>query len=103
MSALAGDYPYVGWTLPYRDPAAGKAVLASHSEPFDLLLGRRTYDIWSRFWPKAPNSPLADSLNAATKYVATTGRTVFNGVRSRVLDRTSLRAFAESRRSTGPA
>jgi dihydrofolate reductase len=66
-----GDYPYGGWTLPYRDPAAGKAVLAAHSEPFDLLLGRRTYDIWSGFWSKAPSSPLADSLNAATKYVAT--------------------------------
>ena len=66
-----GDYPYGGWTLPYRDPASGKAVLAAHSEPFDLLLGRRTYDIWSGFWPKAPSSPLADDLNAATKYVAT--------------------------------
>jgi dihydrofolate reductase len=66
-----GDYPYGGWTAPYREPAARKAVLAAHSEPFDLLLGRRTYDIWSGFWPKAPSSPLADSLNAATKYVAT--------------------------------
>ena len=66
-----GDYPYGRWTLPYRDPAAGKAVFAAHSEPFDLLLGRRAYDIWSGFWPKAPSSPLADSLNAATKYVAT--------------------------------
>jgi dihydrofolate reductase len=35
------------------------------------LLGRRTYDIWSGFWPKAPSSSLADSLNTATKYVAT--------------------------------
>ena len=66
-----GDYPYGGWTLPYRDPAAGKAVLAAHSEPLDLLLGRRTYDIWSGFWPKAPSSPMSDRLNAATKYVAT--------------------------------
>jgi len=66
-----GDYPYGGWTLPYRDPAAGKAVIEAHSAPFDLLLGRRTYDIWSGFLPKAPSSPLADSLNAATKYVAT--------------------------------
>jgi dihydrofolate reductase len=40
-----GNYPYGGWTLPSCDPAAGKAVLAAHSEPFDLLLGRRTYDI----------------------------------------------------------
>ena len=66
-----GDYPYGGWTLPYRDPAAGKTVLAAHSEPFDLLLGRRTYDIWSGFWPKAPSSPMADRLNAAKKYIAT--------------------------------
>jgi len=45
--------------------------MAAHGERFDLLLGRRTYDIWSGFWPKAPSSPLADRLNAATKYVAT--------------------------------
>ena len=66
-----GDYPYGGWTRPYRDLAAGKAVLAAHSQPFDLLLGRRTYDIWSGFWPKVPSSPMADALNAATKYVVT--------------------------------
>ncbi|PYO49860.1 MAG: deaminase [Gemmatimonadetes bacterium] len=42
-----------------------------YSESFDLLLGRRTYDIWSGFWPKAPSSPMADRLNAATKYVVT--------------------------------
>jgi dihydrofolate reductase len=46
-------------------------MLAAHGERFDLLLGRRTYDAWSGFWPKAPSSPMADRLNAATKYVAT--------------------------------
>jgi dihydrofolate reductase len=66
-----GDYPYGGWTQPYRDPAAGKAVLAVHGEFFDLLLGRRIYDVWSGFRLKAPSSLLADSLNAATKYVVT--------------------------------
>ena len=45
--------------------------MAAQGERFDLLLGRRTYDIWSGFWPKAPSSPMADGLNAATKYVAT--------------------------------
>jgi dihydrofolate reductase len=49
----------------------GKAIVAAHSEPFDLLLGRRTYDIWSGSWPKAGKNPMADSLNAAAKYVAT--------------------------------
>jgi dihydrofolate reductase len=66
-----GDYPYGGWTVPHRDPAVGGTILAEHARSFDLLLGRHTYDIWAGFWPKAPSNPLADSLNAATKYVAT--------------------------------
>jgi len=67
----ADDYPYGDWTAPYRSPAGRDAVLAAHGESFDLLLGRRTYDVWSGFWPKAPSSPMSDALNAATKYVAT--------------------------------
>jgi dihydrofolate reductase len=65
------DYPYGDWTAPYRSPAGRDAVLAAHGESFDLLLGRRTYDMWSGFWPKAPSSPMSDALNAATKYIAT--------------------------------
>ena len=70
-SADDGDFPYGDWTTPYRTPAGRDAVLAAQGERFDLLLGRRTYDLWSGFWPKAPSSPMADRLNAATKYVAT--------------------------------
>ena len=65
------DYPYGDWTAPYRTPVGRDAVLAAQGERFDLLLGRRTYDLWSGFWPKAPSSPMSDRLNAATKYVAT--------------------------------
>jgi len=70
-SADDGDFAYSDWTAPYRSPAGLEAVLAAQGESFDLLLGRRTYDIWSGFWPKAPSSPMSDALNAATKYVAT--------------------------------
>jgi dihydrofolate reductase len=66
-----GDFPYGDWTAPYRTPAGREVMMAAHGERFDLLLGRRTYDGWSGFWPKAPSSPIADRLNAATKYVAT--------------------------------
>src|SRR6476659_9000072 len=45
--------------------------MAAHGERFDLLLGRRTYAIWSGYWPKAPSSPLSAGIDAATKYVAT--------------------------------
>ena len=70
-SADDSDFPYSDWTAPYRTPAGRDAIIAAYGESFDLLLGRRTYDIWSGFWPKAPSSPMADSLNAATKYIAT--------------------------------
>jgi dihydrofolate reductase len=66
-----GDFPHGDWTAPYRTAAGREAVLAAHGGSFDLLLGRRTYDLWSGYWPKAPGGPMADSLNAATKYVAT--------------------------------
>ncbi len=66
-----GDFPYGDWTVPYRTPSGREAIIAAHGGSFDLLLGRRTYDMWSGFWPKAPSSPLANGLNAATKYVAT--------------------------------
>jgi dihydrofolate reductase len=66
-----GDLPYGDWTAPYRTPAGLQIVLAMYGEAFDVLIGRRTYDLWSRFWPMAPKSPMADRLNAATKYVAT--------------------------------
>jgi dihydrofolate reductase len=66
-----GDFPYGDWKASYRTPAGSDAILAAYGERSDLLLGRRTYDIWSRSWPKAPSSPMADRLNAATKYVVT--------------------------------
>ena len=70
-SADDNDFPYADWTAPYRTPEGRDALAAAQGESFDLLLGRRTYDIWSGFWPKAPRGPVADGLNAATKYVVT--------------------------------
>jgi len=61
------DYAHGGWTVPYRTPAGAAAVAEAQGTTFDLLLGRRTYDLWAGFWPKAPSSKIADGLNAATK------------------------------------
>jgi dihydrofolate reductase len=70
-TADENNFPYSDWSAPYRTPAGREMLLARYGEKFDLLLGRRTYDMWSSFWPKAPSSPMADRLNAARKYVAT--------------------------------
>lgn len=64
------EYANGGWTAPYRSPA-GAQTLADRQGHFDLLLGRRTYDLWSGFWPKVKGGPFADGINAAKKYVAT--------------------------------
>src|ERR1700693_1709777 len=71
QSSGEDDFTYGNWTAPYRTPAGRDAVFAAHGGSFDLLLGRRTYDQWSGFWPKAPSSPMSDALKAATKYVVT--------------------------------
>ena len=65
------DYPHGGWAMRYFDTAIMEAIVAAQGKSFDLLLGRRTYDIFAGYWPKAGNSPIANGLNAATKYVAT--------------------------------
>ncbi len=71
QSADDCNFPYGNWSVPYRTPAGREAILAAYGERFDLVLGRRTYDMWSDSWPHAPSSPMADRLNAATKCIAT--------------------------------
>ncbi|HEY1685232.1 MAG TPA: dihydrofolate reductase family protein [Tepidisphaeraceae bacterium] len=65
------DYANGGWTAPFRSATGAEAVAEAQGKGFDLLLGRRTYDLWSGYWPKIKTGPFADDLNAATKYVAT--------------------------------
>jgi dihydrofolate reductase len=66
-----GDYAYGAWTTPYRTPAGASSLLEAYGTGFDLLLGRHTYDLWSGFWPNAGDFPMANAINAATKYIAT--------------------------------
>ena len=65
------DYANGGWSAPYRTAAGAAALAEVQGSSFDLLLGRRTYDVWAAYWPKITSGPFAKGLNAATKYVAT--------------------------------
>jgi len=64
-----GGFRYGGWVAPHWDDSLGQVMDEQMGRPFDLLLGRRTYEIFASYWPYA-EGPLADSLNAAKKYVA---------------------------------
>jgi dihydrofolate reductase len=66
-----GDYTYGAWTTPYRSPAGAAILFEAYGPNFDLLLARSTYDIFSGFWPNAGDFPMANAINAATKYIAT--------------------------------
>lgn len=65
------EYAHGGWTAPFRTPAGAQAVIEAQGSGFDLLLGRKTYDLWASYWPKVKDGPFACNINAARKYVAT--------------------------------
>jgi dihydrofolate reductase len=65
------DFENGGWMAAYRHPAGAAAIAEAQGTSFDLLLGRRTYDLWAGHWPKMKGGLFADGINAATKYVAT--------------------------------
>ena len=58
-----------GWTFPYFDAVMGEVMGEQMGQPFDLLLGRKTYDLFASFWPNQKDDPGAEPLNKATKYV----------------------------------
>src|ERR1700761_7303817 len=60
-----------GWSSPYRSAVGAAALAETQGSRFDLLLGRRTYDLWAGYWPKMKGGPFTDGINGATKYVAT--------------------------------
>ena len=67
----SGGFAYGGWTFPYFDEVLGQAMGDQMTPPFDLLLGRKTYEIFASYWPKqnSETDPTAAVLNNATKYV----------------------------------
>ena len=69
-----GGFPFGGWTVPYFDEHLGEVMGAFMAEPFDLVLGRRTYDIFAAYWPTASPEEGAQPLNDATKHVASRSR-----------------------------
>ncbi len=73
-----GGFAYGGWTFPYFDEVLGQAMSEAFAKPFDLLLGRKTYEIFAAHWPHMEGHPeeggLASLFNAAGKHVASRSR-----------------------------
>lgn len=78
----SNGFKFGGWLVPFADEASGEALSVTYGEPYDLLLGRRTYDIFAGHWPKIAAKTEADGIDAGdlkfarefdacTKFVAT--------------------------------
>jgi dihydrofolate reductase len=68
----SGEFRLGGWTVPYADEAIGQDLRDLFSQPFELLLGRRTYEIWAAYWPHVrAGHAIADLFNSVPKHVAT--------------------------------
>src|SRR5689334_9160152 len=68
----SGGFKYGGWTAPYSDESSFKIIAKELSVPFDLLLGRKTYEIWAPYWPNHEGS-IGGPFNKAKKYVVSGG------------------------------
>ncbi|MGV1757576.1 dihydrofolate reductase family protein [Rhizobium sp. A22-96] len=80
-----GGFQHGGWVFPHADEATGKILFEIFEKPFDLLLGRKTYDIFAAHWPHiGDDDPIARQFNSVTKYVATrrSGALTWNNSRS---------------------
>ena len=80
----SGDFEYGGWTVPYVDDFLGHVMSEQMGRPFDLLLGRKTYEIFASYWPHQ-TGPVASAFNKATKYVASTTATKYDWEKTVIL------------------
>lgn len=100
----AGGFAFGGWVVPYADEVFGEEVDRLFRDPFDLLLGRRTYDIFAAHWPYAeggPDDSIAVAFNKVTKYVATRSQDALGWAGSVVL-KDAARDVAKLRQDEGP-
>ncbi|MFJ4349542.1 dihydrofolate reductase family protein [Pseudomonas sp. NPDC089428] len=71
----SGGFTHGGWLVPHAEEVFGQAMQALFSQPFELLLGRRTYDIFAGYWPKVKDDTedfsIANLFNSVAKHVAT--------------------------------
>ncbi|WP_315924259.1 dihydrofolate reductase family protein [Mesorhizobium sp. SP-1A] len=98
-----GGFAYGGWMFHYADDTIGATIGETFAKPFDLLLGRFTYDIFAAYWPYAPaDHPIAKSFNAVTKYVATHDPETMNWRNTKWLGKDPIATLREMKKEDGP-
>jgi dihydrofolate reductase len=96
-----GGFQFGGWTVPHWDDQMAQSMGEFMGKPFDLVLGRRTYEIFAAYWPHS-DQPVAAELNRATKYVATRTLKNLEWENSQLLEGDVGEAVARLKKGDGP-
>ncbi len=99
---VEGDFAFGGWSVPYWDDSVSSFMSELMGKPFDLVLGRRTYDLFASFWPNAPEDAGGRPLNDATKYVASRGKPELPWGPAVLLEGDVAEAVADLKNGDGP-
>jgi dihydrofolate reductase len=98
----SGAFPFGGWAFTYWDDVLDQTMGEIMGVPFDLVLGRRTYDIFAAYWPSAPKEAGGKPLNDATKYVASRGTPSLTWDRSVRIEGDVAEGVARLKQEDGP-
>src|SRR5467141_1631230 len=96
----SGGFAYGGWISPHSDPVLSTAIRKQMNMPFDLFIGRRTFDIWAPYWPQ--HNDIWPAVNTATKYVASNTMTSSKWQPSVFLNGDVAKKVAELKQGEGP-
>ncbi len=96
----SGGFPYGGWLVPYFDDFLGQIMGEQMGRPFDLLLGRKTFEIFASYWPQHVEE--GPGINNATKYVASTTLTSHEWKKSVFLKGNVVDEIKQLKRQAGP-
>jgi len=91
-----------GWSANYWDEGMNAAMGGLMSQPFDLLLGRKTYEIFAAHWPYAGDNPITNLFNKATKYVASRSPQKLDWVNSKVIEGDVVAGVKALKAENGP-
>jgi dihydrofolate reductase len=97
-----GGFTQGGWGMLFGDEVGGVALDKIMSGEFDLLLGRRTYEIFAAYWPYAGDNPIAKAFNKATKYVVTHSLDRFDWMKSQPIGGDAVDELRRLKASDGP-
>ena len=95
------DFKWGGWSFGYWDDSLARAMSEQMGHPYDLLLGRKTYEIFAAYWPQS-TEPFAEGLNNARKYVASKTLKRLDWKNSTLLGPNIVQEIKDLKQKTGP-